>query len=131
MRKGFDPIYESRQITDLKDLLYSGLELYADHTLFLEKSKETGKFETILYKEYVKEVEYLGTALVDLGLKDTYVGVMGENRYKWVTSYMAVVNGAGTIVPIDKELPVNEILNIINRCSPSAIIFSGKTAKQI
>ena len=131
MRKGFDPIYESRQITDLKDLLYSGLKLYADHPLFLEKNKETGNFETVLYKEYVKEVEYLGTALVDLGLKETYVGVMGENRYKWVTSYMAIVNGVGTIVPIDKELPVNEILNIINRCSPSAIIFSGKKAKQI
>ncbi|MDX1358434.1 MAG: AMP-binding protein, partial [Clostridia bacterium] len=131
MRIGFDPIYESREITDLKDLLYSGLKLYADNPLFLEKSKETGKFETVLYKEYVKEVEYLGTALMDLGLKDTFVGVMGENRYRWVTSYMAVVNGVGTVVPIDKELPVNEILNIIKRCSPSAIIFSGKKAKQI
>ncbi len=131
MRKGFDPIYESRPVTDLKNLLYSGLKLYADHPLFLEKSKGTGKFETILYKDYVKEVEYLGTALVDLGLKDKYIGVMGENRYRWVTSYMAVVNGVGTVVPIDKELPVNEILNIIERCSPSAIIFSGKKSKQI
>ncbi len=131
MRKGFDPIYESRKVTDLKDLLYSGLELYADRPLFLEKSKESGKFKTILYKDYVKEVEYLGTALVDLGLKDTYVGVMGENRYRWTTSYMAVVNGVGTVVPIDKELPVNEILNIIKRCTPTAILFSGKKSKQV
>ncbi len=131
MRKGFDPIYESRKVTDLKDLLYSGLELYADNPLFFEKSKESGKFETVFYKDYVKEVEYLGTALIDLGLKDTFVGVMGENRYRWTTSYMAVVNGIGTVVPIDKELPVNEILNIIKRCTPSAILFSGKKNKQI
>ena len=131
MRKGFDPIYESREITDLKDLLYSGLKLYADNPLFLEKNKETKQFETILYKDYVKEVEYLGTALIDLGLKDTFIGVMGENRYRWVTSYMAVVNGVGTVVPIDKELPVNEILNIIKRCTPAAILFSGKKSAQI
>jgi len=39
MRIGFDPIYENRPITDLRDLLYSGLKLYGDNPLFLEKSK--------------------------------------------------------------------------------------------
>lgn len=131
MRKGFDPIYESRKIKDLKDLLYSGLDLYGNNTLFLEKDPVTNTFTSTLYKDYVREVEYLGTALLDLGLKDTHISVMGENRYRWVTSYMAIVNGVGTVVPIDKELPVNEILNIIERCSPSAVIFSGKKSAQI
>ena len=131
MRIGFDPIHENRPITDLRDLLYSGLELYGDNPLFHEKNVETGRYETILYKDYVKEVEYLGTALMDLGLTDEFIGVMGENRYRWVTSYLAAVNGVGSVVPIDKELPVNEILNIIDRCSPAAIIFSGKKKSQI
>ncbi|HPQ48014.1 MAG TPA: AMP-binding protein [Clostridia bacterium] len=131
MRIGFDPIHENRPITDLRDLLYSGLKLYGDNPLFLEKSRDTGKYETILYRDYVKEVEYLGTALMDLGLTDEFIGVMGENRYRWVTSYLAVVNGVGTVVPIDKELPVNEIMNIIDRCSPAAVIFSGKKKEQI
>jgi len=131
MRIGFDPIHENRPITDLRDLLYSGLKLYGDNPLFHEKSKDTGKYETVLYKDYVKEVEYLGTALLALGLKDEFIGVMGENRYRWVTSYLAAVNGVGTVVPIDKELPVNEITNIVERCSPAAIIFSGKKKEQI
>ncbi len=131
MRKGFDPIYDARRITDLRDMLYGGLELFGDNPLFLEKSKETGKYETTLYKDYVKETEYLGTGLMSMGLKDTHVAVTGENRYRWVTSYMAVVNGVGTVVPVDKELPVNEIINVINRCHPSAMIFSGRLNEAI
>ena len=52
MRKGFDPIYtSSRKITDLKDMLYSGLELFADNPALLEKNPDTGKYETVYYKE--------------------------------------------------------------------------------
>lgn len=132
MRKGFDPIYTSaRKITDLKDMLYSGLELFGDNPLFLEKSKETNKYETVIYKDYVYDVECLGTALMTLGLKDTNLSVTGENRYRWAVGYMAIVNGVGTVVPIDKLLPIHEIMNIVNRVSPSAIIYSGKKAEEM
>lgn len=131
MRIGFDPIYETRKITDLKDMLYSSLKLYGENPLFLEKSKETDKYETTNYKTYVKDVEYLGTALMALGLKDTFLSVIGENRYRWAVGYMAIVNGVGTVVPIDKELPVHEIMNIVDRCTPSAIIFSGRKSKEM
>ncbi len=132
MRKGFDPIYtSSRKITDLKDMLYSGLELFGGRPLFLEKSKETQKYETVIYKDYVKEVEYLGTALMALGLKDTNLSVTGENRYRWSVGYMAIVNGVGTVVPIDKLLPIHEIMNIVDRVSPAAIIYSGKKSEEM
>jgi len=132
MRKGFDPIYtDSRKITDLKDMLYSGLELFGDNPLFLEKSKETKKYETVIYKDYVREVEYLGTALMALGLKDTNLSVTGENRYRWAVGYMAIVNGVGTVVPIDKLLPIHEIMNIVDRVTPSTIIYSGKKSDEM
>jgi long-chain acyl-CoA synthetase len=132
MRKGFDPIYTSaRKITDLKDMIYSGLELFADNPAFLEKSPETGKYETVYYKEYVEEIECLGTALMKLGLKDEKLSVTGENRYRWAVGYMAIVNGVGTVVPIDRLLPIHEIMNIVDRVNPAAIIYSGKKREEM
>jgi len=127
MRKGFDPIYtDAREITDLRHMLYSGLERFAENPLFLEKNSETKEYETVYYKDYVTEVECLGTALMKLGLKNTKLSVLGENRYRWAVGYMAVVTGVGTIVPIDRLLPIHEIMNIVDRVEPSAIIYSGK-----
>ncbi|MBN2853265.1 MAG: AMP-binding protein [Clostridia bacterium] len=125
-RKGFDWIHEVREIKDIKDLLYSGLKVFGENVSFKVKNKQTAVYEDILYKDYVKEVEALGTFLISLGLKDKKVVVTGENRYQWATSYMAVVNGVGMVVPVDKELPENEIINILESCKPSAIIYSGR-----
>lgn len=132
MRKGFDPIYKNaRQVTDIRNMLYSGLGLFADNPLFLEKNKDTKAYDTVTYKEYVKEVEYLGTALMKLGLKGANLSVTGENRYRWAVGYMAIVAGVGTVVPIDKLLPIHEIMNIVNRVEPQAIIYSGKKSDEM
>lgn len=51
--------------------------------------------------------------------------MIGENRYEWAVSYLAIVAGTGIVVPIDKELPPNEIVGLIKRAEVEAIIFSG------
>ncbi|MFO7635732.1 MAG: AMP-binding protein [Clostridia bacterium] len=125
MRKGFEPIYHLRRITDLRHMLYSGLQEYGDKTMFLEKDKQTESYGKISYSRYIGDVEALGTSLVSLGSRDTNIVVIGENRYAWAVSYMAVVNGVGTVVPVDKELPEHEIMNILERVRPYVVIYSG------
>lgn len=48
-----------------------------------------------------------------------------------MVSYLAVVNGTGVIVPLDKELTGIEIENLLNRAKVDAIVFSGKMKKKI
>ena len=37
-----------------------------------------------------------------------------------------VLCGAGIVVPVDKELPENELENVINRANATAVIYSAK-----
>lgn len=72
----------------------------------------------------------LGTGLNKiLGLKDKRVIIIGENTYHWYVSYMAMLCGTGIAVPVDKELPANEIENVAKRAKASAIIYSKKKKK--
>ena len=41
---------------------------------------------------------------------------------------MAMLCGVGIAVPTDKELPLNELENIINRSNASSVIYSPKRA---
>ena len=43
---------------------------------------------------------------------------------------MAILCGVGIAVPVDKELPENEILNVINRSKATAVIYSTKKKDQ-
>lgn len=71
-----------------------------------------------------------GTALTKkLCLKDKRIVIIGENTYHWYVSYMTMLCGAGIAVPVDKELPENEIENVIRRAKASAVIFSTKKSR--
>ena len=66
-----------------------------------------------------------------LNLKDKRVIIIGETQYDWYISYMAMLCGVGIAVPVDRELPLNELENVVRRSRASAIIYSPKKEDDI
>ncbi|NLM57536.1 MAG: AMP-binding protein [Clostridium sp.] len=124
-------LYKVRPIKDLKDMLNSSVEIYGDKAAFLSKPKGGGTYVPISYKQFKSDVDAMGTALIDLGLKNGKIAIIGENRYEWSISYLSVVNGTGVVVPLDKELPANEIALLLNRSQADAIIYSESVKDKI
>lgn len=119
-------IHEIIEIKDLKDMLKKTGEIYGDKPAYLFKTEEEGKFDTITHKEFRNMVNSLGTAFIKLGLKNKRIAVIGENRYEWGLSYLAITCGTGLVVPLDKSLPENEIRSLIERSEVEAICYSKK-----
>ena len=78
------------------------------------------------YSQVVKDVKALATALLDMGFKGKRVALIGENRYEWVISYLAVTCGGMVIAPLDKALPDKEITSLIKRSEVDAVIYEKK-----
>jgi len=111
----------------LKDFILNRCEIFKDKIAIVERNKKTNKFDEIKYKQIKEDVLNLGTAMFNkFKLQDEKVAVIGENSYKWFVTYMATVCGIGIIVPLDKELPSNEILNLLNRSKAKCIVYSSK-----
>lgn len=121
-----EAIHKYMEFTDLKDMLKKSGEAYGDRTAYVFKTEEEGKFREISHKEFRNDINYLGTALINMGLKGKRVAVISENRYEWGVAYLAVAAGVGVIVPLDKALPDNEIESLMIRSEIEAIIYSNK-----
>ena len=121
-----EPLYKVEKITDLKDMINKSVEKFSDRPAYVFKTEKKGEFKEITYKQLKNDIDSLGTALINLGLEGKRVAVIGENRYEWGVTYLAVVNGTGTIVPLDKALPANEIESLIIRSGVEAIVYSNK-----
>ena len=116
----------------IKEIFNRSKEKFANEVFIAQKFNPKGQFTEITYKEFTDDVIALGTALTNkYNLKDERVVIIGENTYHWYVSYMTMLCGAGIAVPIDKELPANEIENVINRSKATAVIFSGKKKEVI
>lgn len=121
--------YETRPITDIRDMLRSSVELYGNHTAFLEK--RNGKYEPVTYNEYHRDVRGLGTALYDPARPERRIAVIGENCYMWAVSYMAVVCGLGVVVPIDREATSEDIKNIVTIAEVDTILHADSASGKL
>lgn len=125
--------FEPTSYKTVKEIFERSTDLYKDRTFILEKfNHKDEKFTEISYEKFREDVLNLGTGLEKLlNLKGKPVIIIGENTYYWYVSYMTMLCSEGIAVPIDKELPANEIENVIKRSKASAVIYSKKKEEVI
>lgn len=126
-----DKLYEVREVSDLKDIITQSTSLFADKTAYLVKNQRLGRFVPITYRQVREDMDAYGTRLIDMGLKGKKIAVIGESGYYWILTYFATVAGVGSIVPLDKNLPRDEILSLAQRAEVSAIVYSDKAYNSI
>lgn len=93
--KTYNKIYEAKRFKDIREIIDNSVKLYPNNNAFIIKEKEGKniKYKNITYKELKNQINALGTALIDLGLKDKRVAIIGKNRYEWALTYITVING--------------------------------------
>ncbi|MBE6597663.1 MAG: long-chain fatty acid--CoA ligase [Ruminococcaceae bacterium] len=117
-------LYPSRKIHNLREMLDESASRFGISTAFLQKVD--GKYKPYSYNRFKSDVDALGTALTARGFAGKRIIVTGENCYMWCVSYMTAVCGLGVVVPVDKEIPAEEIANIAKISEASLILYSKK-----
>lgn len=125
---------ESFKIRDLKEMLKETEKNFGENEAYKLKvkkesnnvSNKDNEYKVYTYKEVIKMINALGTALISLGLKGKRIAVIGENRFEWEIAYLSIVCGTGVVVPLDKSLPENELKSLIQRSNVDAIFYSNK-----
>lgn len=131
-KKREEPYEDRTHYKTVKEFFTKSIEKYPQNSCILEKPNHKEPYRTYTYEEFGNDVMALGTALTQLlKLKDKRVIIIGETQYGWYVSYMAMLCGVGIAVPTDRELPDNELENIVKRSRASAIIYSPKKEESI
>ena len=118
-------LYNAKEFGNIREIIKNAVKEHPDNNAFiLKKANEKDvEYKNITYTEFDKQIDCLGTSLVSKGLKGKRIAVIGKNCYEWVVSYLAVLNGTGIVVPLDKGLPEKEIETSLIRSEAEAIIF--------
>ncbi len=134
MKKNEDRVvYQVDEIRDFRELINRTVEKYPEQVAYKYKVKNGDKVEYVskTYSEFKNDVKALSTKLLEMGLKGKKIAVIGNNRYEWCTTYLAVTTGGMIIVPLDKALPENELQSLILRSGAEAIICEPKYIESV
>ena len=117
------PRYVVPSITSIQDMLLRSAKVYGDK-LALEDLADN-PISSVTYKQLHDYVIRFGKSLLEVGLKEReHIAVISENRVQWSMTYFTSMCFNMVIVPIDKNLNHNEILNIIHESEAKVIVFS-------
>lgn len=121
--------HKCEEVTNFKEMLDRSATIFKTRTAFKLKDNE-GKIYNKTYEELKKEVTALGTSLIEKGLLNKRIAVIGKNSYNWGISYLAA-SIVGIVVPIDKELHSDDVINFMNVSETECILGDSKNLKQI
>lgn len=116
------PYYQMPDVRTVKELVNYGVQNFSGNKLVDFKVGKSLRSKT--YGEFCKDANALGSYLFDLGLKDCKIALLGENSYNWFMSFIAILNGGNVCVPLDKEMPADDLMNFVDICKCRAIIYS-------
>ena len=121
--------HKTTEVTNFKDMLYNSSENFKSRTAFKLKDKN-GNIVSITYEEFKNDVVYLGTDFIKRGFLNKRIAVIGKNSYQWCVSYMAA-SIVGVVVPIDKELHCDDVINFMNVSESVCILGDLKNLTSI
>ncbi len=118
-------LYDVPEISSVQNMVVRSSSVFGQK-LALEDLKQT-PISRLTYSELLSNILKFGTALQKLGLKPrSHIAIIGENRVQWALSYLTCMCFDFVACPIDRNLPTNDILNILHESDSVAVIYSDQ-----
>ena len=131
-RKKNYPLYETTMFDNLRTMTENVANRFPDKYAITYKTKPTSK-EVLhyTYEEGRVFIRSIATEFISMGMRDNNVALIGEASPEWVFSYFALMSIGAVTVPIDKELPIDDMASILNTAACPFVVYSSAIAEKI
>ena len=131
-RKKNYPLYETTMFDNLRTMTENAANRFPDKYAITYKIKPTSK--DVLHYTYEEGrvfIRSIATEFISMGMRDSNVALIGEASPEWVFSYFALMSIGAVTVPIDKELPADDMASILNTAACPFVVYSSAIAEKI
>lgn len=119
------PLYETTIFEDFRIMTENVAKKYPDRIAISYKKNPRDKDTVkVTYLEARDNIRNMGTELISMGCRDKHVALIGESSYDWVCSYFSLMAIGAVVVPIDINLPIDEIAGALNTAECEVLVYS-------
>ena len=111
-------------ITSFLHLIYNARNISATKTAF--QYRVAGGKREINYAEFCHDVFSIGYALSEIGTNNSHIACVSDNRYEWISSYLAVLCTAGVFVPVNTELYGTDMIELLSHSDSEVVFYSER-----
>ena len=131
-RKKNYPLYQTTVFEDFRIMTENVAKRYPDRYAFTyKKNPRDTEVVHVTYAQAREYIRALGTGEVELGMREEKVAIIGDSNYNWVMAYFSLMSIGAVTIPIDKDLPVQDIASILNTAECKYIFYSGSIDEKV
>lgn len=131
-RKANYPLYETTHFRDFREMTENVAKRYPDrYAITYRKNPHDKEPVHITFAEARDTVRDVATGCIAMGMRDKTVAIIGETSPEWIFSYFALMSMGAITVPVDKELPAEDMISILNTAACSVLIYSPAIEKKL
>jgi len=126
------PLYDTTVFENFRVMVENVARKYPDRIAYSYKEDPRDiKTVDVTFREVRNYIRDMGTELISLGCTDRKVAIVGETSYNWICSYFALIAIGAVVVPIDKDMPLDELTGILNFAECEYIVYSTSVESKI
>lgn len=115
---------EIEPVNSIKEMLRNTAAEAGDEIAY--KFRTGDEVTEITFRAFREDTLALGEALRALGISGEHIAICAENSYRWINVYLTVLQSSGVFVPIDKELPDADFLNVLKDSDSTVLFYTHK-----
>jgi len=132
MAKKNYPLYETTVFEDFRIMTENVAKKYPDRVaISYKKNPKDKETVNVTYAEARDYIRNMGTELISMGCRDKHVALIGESSYEWICSYFSLMSIGSVVVPIDKDLPLEEMAGIMTTAECEFLFYSAAIEAKI
>lgn len=125
------PVFTAEKFTDIKDLVVQTCDKYSELDAFIyRRSPKLSEIHRSFY-EFGNDIKGLATYILNSKYAGERFAVVGENAYEWFVSYYSILSSGAVGVPMDRALPEDELIQLLQRSRSRVIFYHHKHHKMM
>lgn len=118
-----------KTVTDLLQLVRTGAECFGEKDIYVYQENKQEKH--LSYRENYERVLWFGTALCHYDLAGKKIAVVGDTHPSYMTAFFATIASNSTIVPLDKDLNDDALIDFMNIAEVSAVVYTASFNRRL
>lgn len=111
----------SGNINTMQDIINYAAEEYGENPAIRYKVKK--EIETKTFSDIQRDSQSFSRVLDDMGMLGKHIAVIGSTTYEWIISYFGAVNSGCVAVPLDAQLPAEDVCDLLRRADISVLVY--------
>ena len=109
-------------LVDLQEFVKEIAKAYGDRDAYRYIVDDTVVSKS--FNDFERDINAVASFLVNRGWQGKHIAIIGSSSYRWVTAFLGIACSANIVIPIDKMLSENEILNLLVMGDADAVFLS-------